>query len=831
MMDKKQLPMEEQSLAKNLEALAQSLEPDPIFERNLERRLIKAHSPEPQAKTWIEHWLPTLGWVLGVVLLALALNWFIRSLAPEPQPATSGTGTPASTQAVPPPERPSQTPLPSSQAYDWNGVTLYLDAKLPDGLGEAYVFITQPDLPATIQSALAMAQRWGIDGQVYEVPGELPDTSGFMVTDGMQRLYLRSANFFTYYADYSKLDLGFQGIDDIRASGIIDAFLKSHGFEFTYRLEPARQIQGQYYVVPFTSDGLPIRYDYNLPARLEFTLNDSGRIVSVNSNHPTYTAVGGNFRIIGAQEAFQQVLSGKGTGVQSTLRSGGKLNERVWQRQYPTDQPLSLYGRATSYPALEEGIPPFVAIGNFTTTGNLAGLDALPANTIVEATGQFQIEGNIRRFVLDSWRISEAYEISLVGTLQHAGNKVILQADDGTAIELPDAPSDLPFDILTPDQPLTVSGFSVGGNLVWNLIQYFPPGSSSGGSGGGGGGTGLYKLNLTGTPIPFPPAAIASQTSIDSNTYIVQAGDTLTKIASDFGVSLDALLQANDIGDPSTIYVGQELTIPDLIQNEPQKVEGLRGNLNIVIYKQADGSQRAEYRLVADQPPHPFLILQGENLEVLQAYQNRPIDVWGTLSPNPDTPSILQVERYEIPFPDLQFQILRGTQETTTLEGKPATLFTTEDGQTYAQLSPIGEINDSMVGRQGDQILIEALVIPGETFGGYPGLRMYGASIAINPKNGQPADMQTTADRIPTYDEPSPSESQPPTATIEQVELVYYTHDPRYKLPDQSGEPSYIQPMWRFYGHYSTGDEFEILVQALQKEYLSPEVETIEPPG
>jgi hypothetical protein len=91
--------------------------------------------------------------------------------------------------------------------------------------------------------------------------------------------------------------------------------------------------------------------------------------------------------------------------------------------------------------------------------------------------------------------------------------------------------------------------------------------------------------------------------------------------------------------------------------------------------------------------------------------------------------------------------------------------------------------------------------------------------------------MQTTADRIPTYDEPSPSESQPPTATIEQVELVYYTHDPRYKLPDQSGEPSYIQPMWRFYGHYSTGDEFEILVQALQKEYLSPEVETIEPPG
>ena len=37
--------------------------------------------------------------------------------------------------------------------------------------------------------------------------------------------------------------------------------------------------------------------------------------------------------------------------------------------------------------------------------------------------------------------------------------------------------------------------------------------------------------------------------------------------------------------------------------------------------------------------------------------------------------------------------------------------------------------------------------------------------------------------------------------------------------------------MWLFTGHYSNGDELEILVQALQQQYLSPELEPVEPPG
>lgn len=53
-----------------------------------------------------------------------------------------------------------------------------------------------------------------------------------------------------------------------------------------------------------------------------------------------------------------------------------------------------------------------------------------------------------------------------------------------------------------------------------------------------------------------------------STTYIVQAGDTLWTIAIAYGVSLEALLSANHIQDPDTIWVGQELVIPGVGDGE-----------------------------------------------------------------------------------------------------------------------------------------------------------------------------------------------------------------------------------------------------------------------
>jgi LysM repeat protein len=57
--------------------------------------------------------------------------------------------------------------------------------------------------------------------------------------------------------------------------------------------------------------------------------------------------------------------------------------------------------------------------------------------------------------------------------------------------------------------------------------------------------------------------AIASPIALAQNTtHTVQAGETLSAIAQRYGVSQQAIIAANNIGNASLIYVGQRLVIP-----------------------------------------------------------------------------------------------------------------------------------------------------------------------------------------------------------------------------------------------------------------------------
>jgi hypothetical protein len=129
---------------------------------------------------------------------------------------------------------------------------------------------------------------------------------------------------------------------------------------------------------------------------------------------------------------------------------------------------------------------------------------------------------------------------------------------------------------------------------------------------------------------------------------------------------------------------------------------------------------------------------------------------------------------------------------------------------------------------------MEALLLPNETIAGYPVLQAVSISMAINPKSGEPVEMEATANQPYVVNEADYPQREAPaelTATIESVELVYFTPNQRYSVPDPTAGPVYLQPAWHFQGRYWDGSAFEILVQALKDEYLLPEVDTIEPPG
>jgi LasA protease len=63
------------------------------------------------------------------------------------------------------------------------------------------------------------------------------------------------------------------------------------------------------------------------------------------------------------------------------------------------------------------------------------------------------------------------------------------------------------------------------------------------------------------SPTPDEPHALPTVRT-EADQYIVQAGDSLAKIAQNFSVTVDDLVRANDIANPDLLGVGQMLIVP-----------------------------------------------------------------------------------------------------------------------------------------------------------------------------------------------------------------------------------------------------------------------------
>lgn len=59
-----------------------------------------------------------------------------------------------------------------------------------------------------------------------------------------------------------------------------------------------------------------------------------------------------------------------------------------------------------------------------------------------------------------------------------------------------------------------------------------------------------------------PPGSTPPPPPSEGGTYVVQRGDTLSRIARQFGTTVEAIVAANNIVNRNLIYVGQVLTIP-----------------------------------------------------------------------------------------------------------------------------------------------------------------------------------------------------------------------------------------------------------------------------
>lgn len=112
--------------------------------------------------------------------------------------------------------------------------------------------------------------------------------------------------------------------------------------------------------------------------------------------------------------------------------------------------------------------------------------------------------------------------------------------------------------------------------------------------------------------------------------YVVKPGDTLSQIAVNYGVSLDAISRANGISNPSAIYVGQKFEIP-----------GCQGGKDTgPTNKRASASD--------EQPVQEYVVVQGERPEDMPM-RNGPVL-------RPTVEERIPVEQANSPQPEQQWQ-------------------------------------------------------------------------------------------------------------------------------------------------------------------------------
>lgn len=828
----------DEEIARKLTQVAEQTHASPHFGAELEEKLRSTYKPQTGWWMAFHQVSPTLRWVGLMLLLAIVLSWSIRTLIPAPQPAAENTPAHPGISTALPEDAQNATPGPEGEGIDFRGAKLFMNAALPDSPGQTNVYQVIPSQPPTAEYARSLADRFGISSELYLSNGQLPNTSAYMVTDGKQQLIVYAENNYTYTSDMVTAARNYNGFENSNAETIIRDFLQSHGFDANSRFVDSGTFGG-YTLQQLTPDGLPIQYDNYAQPAVRLTLTETGEVLSMTVLTVNYDPNGlGSFGIINAETAMQKLLDDNNSAGKIEASYSGPRQDFVppviWYHDYPDNKTVTIYGNISSNKAADAGQPAIVFIDAVQAVGNIAGMDALDYYTLIEATGQFMVEDGVRKFNVETWS-SEVENASFFGSLRRDGGQVIVNDQNngvGTEYILTDPPADLPSEVIYPESAVTVNGAVVGGKLYWTMIAYYADSNSMGGGGGGGGGLGFYPLNLSGTPIAFPtPTAIPEGTTYTTAQlasflrYTVREGDTAGSIASEFKISLSELGRVNNLNENFVLMVGQVLTIPGV--PGPTRLDGEEGMVQVQVFQKPDGRLREVYNF-ASTKDQMYYQVKGEDLQQLKEVANLPVKIWGEISYDDAGSAWLTFEKFELLYTDLPFEVLKGTQQMTELNSGSVVLFTSE-GTTYIQVTPNGGYPDYSTYEGVDEVLLEVLRVPDETYAGYPAVRVFRSGLAVDPTTGNELKLPPVSSEPPIYPDPYGNADQyvQPDVTIESVELIYLANNPAYRDSENPEAPvgqGYMQPVWHFTGHYSNGDVLDVLVQALQQEYLSPEL-------
>jgi len=128
-----------------------------------------------------------------------------------------------------------------------------------------------------------------------------------------------------------------------------------------------------------------------------------------------------------------------------------------------------------------------------------------------------------------------------------AGCKVVIRTDNPRQAAATPAATESVIEIQPSPQPTATPQPPRVSTPVWRM-QVLPS------------RTPTFTLTPTATPTPSPtPTITPTPTQV---VHVVKKGDTLSLIAKRYGVTVVALMAANDLGHPDAIRAGERLIIP-----------------------------------------------------------------------------------------------------------------------------------------------------------------------------------------------------------------------------------------------------------------------------
>jgi hypothetical protein len=312
-----------------------------------------------------------------------------------------------------------------------------------------------------------------------------------------------------------------------------------------------------------------------------------------------------------------------------------------------------------------DGKAPLLVMDNILLTGNIDELTNLEET--VQLSGRFTIDGDVKKFQVESWSPAEPLP-TLDGTLEQTDGQSLLVTNDGQRLQI----EDLPEDIRVGERAF-VYGAASDNKLDWVTISQ---GEGGGGGGGGGGGAGLARLNLSGTPMPTATPWPVS-TPVDYSPLI------------------------------------------------GTRLEGERGDLDIWNLQAEDGTTSLSYKLNSNSEAG-FLgsfwqaILEGPATTGMEAYYRLPVRIWGTIvSVSSQGVPTIQLERYEAVYPDVKMQTWLGKETSAQLEDRDVVLFTADDGTIYVENDSLQYGGEPMPVEEGFVYYVVGWVDPEQAFGGH----------------------------------------------------------------------------------------------------------------